>query len=626
MKLLLLHSSHLEFEPKKKAVESAEEYEEDGKRIEDCLVVFNALEEGDGEDLEYVADRAEEEIRDVVDQVNTESIVIYPWVHLTSTPGNLDDAMKSQKLLQKRLEGDFEVTRAPFGWYKEFSIHVKGHPMSELSREVRPEEKEEEGPAKEREGGEKFSKFIVLDEDGNEYEIEEHSWEENDILNKESRNSENLKNLVRCEIGEAEEKGEPPHIEIMKDLELVDYCDVSDAGHFKWHPKGVLLKGLILDYQDELVRDYGAFKIENPLMYKLGDKRIDKLIGEFQEKIYTWEEDGEKLAMRPASDPGQFPYAQNLGISYKHLPLKQYEEAPCFRKEQRGELSGLRRVRNFTMTDTHAFTANEERAKEEFEELCDICKDLMNSIISKGDWVLEWEGTVDYWEENKDWIKKVTKKVDKPAFIQLSDERSHYYSMKADFEAIHPSGIETQVSTVQIDLVNGERFDITYTGKDNKEHPCTILHCSTFGSIERTLTFLLEDAIRNGKKNATLPLWLSATQIRLIPVSPEKHMDYCEELSEKIEDEKIRVDIDDRNESVGRRIRRSESEWVPYTLVVGDDEVEGERLSVRKREAGEEMNMELKDLIEEIKKQTNEYPYRPLPLSKMISQRPKFVG
>lgn len=625
MKLLLLHSSHLEFEPHKKAVDSAEKCEEGKKRVEECLVVFNALEKGDGEDLDYVVERAREEIRDVADQVNSERIVIYPWVHLTSTPGNLDDAMKSQKLLEERLEKDYEVTRAPFGWYKEFEIHVKGHPLSELSREIRPDE-EKEGPAKEREGGEQFSKFIVLDKDGNDYEVNRKNWGKNNLLNQDSRDWENLKNLLRCEIGKGEERGKPPHIEIMRDLELVDYCDVSDAGHFKWHPKGVLLKGLILDYQDRLVQDYGAFKIENPLMYKLGDKRIEKLIGEFQEKIYTWEEDDEKLAMRPASDPGQFPYAQSLSISYKHLPLKQYEEASCFRKEQRGELSGLRRVRNFTMTDTHTFTANEERAKEEFEELCDICKDLMNSIISKGDWVLEWEGTVDYWQENKNWIKKVTRKMGKPAFVQLSDERSHYYSMKADFEAIHPSGIETQVSTVQMDLVNGERFDITYTGKDNKEHPCTLLHCSTFGSIERTLTFLLEDAIRKGKKNATLPLWLSPTQVRIVPVSPEKHMDYCRELSEEIEEERIRVDIDERNESVGRRIRRSEGEWVPYTLVVGDNEVEGEKLSVRKRESGEEIKMSSDELTQEIRERVKDYPFRPLPLPKNISERPKFVG
>jgi len=624
MKLLLLHSDYLEVEAREKAVDSAEDYDEGKKRVEECLVVFNALEEGDEKDLDYVIERADEEIRDILDQVNTDKVVIYPWVHLTSKPGNLDDAMRSQKLLEEKLS-DLEVTRTPFGWYKEFEIHVKGHPLSELSREIRPG-KDDKKPAKEREGEEEFSRFIILDEEGNEYEVDKHKWKESDILNEDTRNSENLKNLVRCEIGEGEEKGKPPHIEIMRDLELVDYCDVSDAGHFKWHPKGVLLKELILDYQDELVKEYGAFKIENPLLYRLNDERINQLIGEFQEKIYNWEEDGEKLAMRPASDPGQFPYAQNLSISYKHLPLKQYEETSCFRKEQRGELSGLRRVRNFTMTDTHTFTANEERAKKEFQELCDICKDLMNSIISKGDWVLEWEGTVDYWKENKDWIKKVTRKMGKPAFIQLSEERSHYYSMKADFEAIHPSGIETQVSTVQMDLVNGERFDITYTGEDNREHPCTILHCSTFGSIERTLTFLLEDAVRNGKMNATLPLWLSPTQVRIIPVSPEKHMKYSEELAEKLEEERIRVDIDDRNESVGRRIRRSESEWVPYTLVVGDDELEDDTLSVRRRETGKEVDMEAEELTEEVKEKIKDYPFRPLPLPQKLSERPKFIG
>ncbi|MFP4633790.1 MAG: threonine--tRNA ligase [Candidatus Aenigmatarchaeota archaeon] len=625
MKLLLLHSSHLEFEPHKKAVDSAEEYEDGKRRVEKCLVVFNALEEGDGEDLDHVVERAGEEIRDVIDQVDTEKVVIYPWVHLTSKPGGLDEARKSQEMLEERLEGDFEVTRAPFGWYKEFEIHVKGHPLSELSREVRPSG-EGGGPAKERKEGEEFSTFFMIDTEGNEHEITRKDWRENELLNRDERAWKNLKRFVECEIAESEDRDEPPHIEIMRDLALVDYCNVSDSGHMKWHPKGVLIRELILDYQDDLVRDYGAYKIQNPLMYRLNDERINKLMGEFQEKIYSWDEDGTKLAMRPASDPGQFPYAQNLGISYKNLPLKQYEEAFCFRKEQKGELTGLRRVRNFTMTDNHVFTADEEGAKEEFEELAHICKDIMESIISKGDWVLDWEGTKEYWKENKEWMKELTKELGVPAIVQLSDERTHYYSMKLDFEGIHPNGMETQISTVQMDLVNGERFNITYTGKDNKEHPCTILHCSTFGSIERTLTFLLEDAIREGRENAVLPLWLSPTQVRIIPVSPEKHMDYCMELCEKLEDEDIRVDVDDRNESVGWRIRRAETEWIPYTLVVGDKEAGGEKLSVRKRRKGEEVKMKASDLLAEIKERIKGYPYKPLPLPRKLSRRPKFVG
>lgn len=622
MRLLLIHADYLEFEAREET-QIAEEVPEEQKsgRAEESLAAFMAIEEVDEEYPKQVIENAFEEIDDIRGRVGAESVVVYPYAHLSESLSSPETAIRVMDgITQKFRNRGVEVLRAPFGWYKSFDLSCKGHPMSELSREIKPEKKK---PAKERGEEEEFFRFILIDENGEEHEISRGNWRDNEILNREGRKFENLRKFVNYEIGEGEDKGEPEHIDLMKRHELVDYCEVSDVGNFKWHPKGNLIKELVLDYQDRLSREYGAFKIQNPLLYRLNDERIEKLIGEFQEKIYSWDEGGKGLALRPASDPGQFPYAQNLTFTYKQLPLKQYEEASCFRKEQKGELTGLRRVRNFLMTDMHTFTGSEEEAKEEFEELSRLCRDVMDSIISKGDWVMGWEGTEEYWEENKEWIKEITVEMGVPGFVKLMKERSHYYSMKNEFQAIHPSDLATQVSTVQMDKVNGERFNITYVGEDNEEHPCTILHCSTFGSIERTLTFLLEDATR-GSEKPQLPLWLSPTQARLVPVGNE-HLDDCREITEELSSRRVRADIDDRDETVGKRIRKSEKEWVPYTIVYGDREAGSEEVPVRIRGEGEK-DMTIEDLIGIIGSKTEGMPYRPFPLPRLLSRRPTFVG
>ncbi len=474
-----------------------------------------------------------------------------------------------------------------------------------------------------REGEAEFFKFLLVDEDGKSHEITAEAYEKDKMLNRKERVYHSLREFVDDELGKPKERGEPPHIKLMKQLELVDYCEVSDSGHFKWHPNGVLIKELILTYQDRLAREYGAFKIENPLIYRLEDGRIRQLIGEFAERLYSWEENGSHLILRPASDPGQFPYAQSLTFSYKQLPLKQYEEAPCFRKEQKGELSGLRRVRNFLMTDLHVFAANEEQAKEEFETLSFLCKDIMDSIVSDGTWVLGWEATEDYWEENQAWMEHVTAQLGVPALVKLMKERSHYFHMKNEFQAIHPNGLATQVSTVQIDKVNGERFDITYTGRDNEEHPCTLLHCSTFGSIERTLTTLLEDALRAEKP--MLPMWLAPTQVRFIPVN-EEMVPYADKVADDLEASQIRVDIDDQADSVSRKIRRAERAWIPVIIVVGSKEKETGNFKPRLRKEGTEQTMQLNEIVDYVQEKTGEYPYHPLALPRRLSKRPKFVG
>ena len=628
MKLLLIHSDYLEYEPKEKAIKNAEEIKKELKRIEDCLVVFTAVEKKDEKNPKLAVSKGILEIADVAEKLKAKKIVIYPFVHLTSDPSSGHTALTVLKELESSLKTDYDVYRAPFGWYKHFKISCKGHPLSELSKDISIEKGEEPKPVKERKKGSEFHKFIIVDTQGKEYHITKENWRKSPVWENKGDQYERLKIFVRNELeGNPKEKQIPKHIEFMKKLELVDYCPESDVGHFKWFPKGLLIKDLILMFQENLARNYGAFKIQNPLLYRSSVTDIQKLMGEFKEKDYRITEGNEELVLRFASDPGAFPYMQKLNFSYKNMPIKEYEEAICFRKEQKGELSGLRRVRNFVMTDLHAFCTDTEQTKEEFSKLCFICQDLMNNVISRGRWVLGWEAVEDFYEKHKKWVLNLIKDMGVPSFIKLMPERSHYYSLKNEYQSIESDEANTQISTVQFDVVNGKRFDITYKGKDNKDHYCDIIHCSTFGSIERTLCSILENAAIDEKegKSPMLPLWLSPTQIRLCPVN-EDLVPYCDELADKFEKQNIRVDIDDRVESVSKKVRSAETDWVPYSIVIGDKEKNSEEFPVRYRETGEVKRMFFDDIVKEIKSKTADLPFKPIPLDRKLTKRPVFFG
>jgi threonyl-tRNA synthetase len=216
----------------------------------------------------------------------------------------------------------------------------------------------------------------------------------------------------------------------------------------------------------------------------------------------------------------------------------------------------------------------------------------------------------------------------KPALLEMWDKRFFYFSLKYEFNFVDALDKCSALSTDQIDVENADRYGINYVDKEGKKRSPLILHCSPSGAIERVMYALLErEAIREKEgRLPMLPLWLSPTQVRLIPVSPERHLKFCEKLSSELEEAKIRVDIDDREESVGKRIRESATEWVPYTLVIGDKELEGKEMVVRDREKNEEVRMSKEKLIDLIKEKTRDRPFDTLPLPKYLSKRIVFVG
>jgi threonyl-tRNA synthetase len=207
-------------------------------------------------------------------------------------------------------------------------------------------------------------------------------------------------------------------------------------------------------------------------------------------------------------------------------------------------------------------------------------------------------------------------------------EMSHYYAMKNEFQAITADGANVQISTVQWDVKDGERFDIGYIDAQGQKQPCpVILHASSFGSIERALCAILENiAIEAERGKAPLfPLWLSPTQVRVIPVS-DKHIDAARDILENLRSQQIRADFDERDETLGRKIRDSEKEWIPYLLVIGDREIESGELTVRSRSSKKQEKLTLDELILRLHKQQRGMPFRQMMFPQALSQRPLFLG
>ena len=625
MKLLLIHSDYIEYEVKDKAIPNPEEVKLKKDRLEEALTAFIAVEKNDEKSPQQTVLETTEEIRKTAEQLKVKNIMLYPYAHLSS---NLASPKKAQEILieieYEVKNKNFNVKRSPFGWYKAFKISCKGHPLSELSREIAPGVEEAESLKKER----KLSSYwYILTEDGKLQDVGKFNF----------KGYENLKKFSLYEKEKSRvTKQEPPHVKLMQKLEIADYEPASDGGNMRFYPKGRFIKKLIEEYVTQRVVEYGGLEVETPIMYDMDHPTLSKYLQRFPARQYQIESDKRNFFLRFAACFGQFLMAHDATISYKDLPLKLYELTRySFRREQSGELTGLRRLRAFTMPDVHAFTSDLDMAMDEFKVRFDLCLSVLENIgIDNTDIEMALRTTKDFYGKNKDFIIDLVKKLGKPILIEMWDERIFYFILKFEFNFVDMSDKASALSTDQIDIENGERYDINFTDKDGKPKHPLILHCSPSGAIERVIYTLLEkEAIKINKgQKPMFPMWLSPTQVRFIPVSSDfvkTCENFVDEFNKKSPFIHIRSDIDDREESVSRKIRDAEKEWIPIIIVVGDKEREGKTFTPRFRsESIGENNKSylINELYDLVIKQIKDFPQQTLPLPLYLSKRPRFKG
>jgi len=316
-----------------------------------------------------------------------------------------------------------------------------------------------------------------------------------------------------------------------------------------------------------------------------------------------------------------------MSLSYRNLPLRLYELTRySFRREKSGELVGLKRLRAFTMPDVHALCRDLEQAKEEMRRRLKLSLEVMEGIgLTRDDLEMAIRFTKDFYEQNKEFIFELVRAFGKPVLAEMWSERYFYFVLKWEFNFVDCQRKAAALSTDQIDVENARSYGITYVNEEGEREYPIILHCSPSGAIERVIYALLEKAymmMERGEK-PMLPTWLSPTQVRLIPVRPE-YLEDCLKLLDELEKAKVRADVDDRAETLDKRIRDAETEWIPYIVVYGERERESGLLSVRVRRSGKVERMTLEQLTARIKDEVEGKPFKRLPLPKLLSKRASF--
>jgi len=398
----------------------------------------------------------------------------------------------------------------------------------------------------------------------------------------------------------------------------------------RFYPKGRLIKSLLEDFTTREVINYGGMEIEAPIMYDYEQPTLKKYIDRFPARQYVVKTPNKNCFLRFAACLGQFLMLHDATFSYKDMPLKLYEMTRySFRVEKRGELAGLRRLRAFTMPDVHAFCSDLGQAKKELMIRFKLAEKTLKGygFDQKKDLEFAVRWTKDFANEHPEIIKELAKAWGRPMFVEVWDQRSFYFILKYEINFVDALDKAATLTTDQIDIENGETYDLKYTAEDGSlKHPI-ILHMSPGGAIERAMYALLEKAYVDGKegKKPMLPLWLSPTQIRVCSVS-DQYVKNCKKLADELEKHCIRVDVDDRTASVGKKISAAEKEWVAYTLVIGEKELKSKKLPVRVRESGKVVDMSIEELVKEIQKKTAGMPFKKLSLPRSISKRPKFTG
>lgn len=405
---------------------------------------------------------------------------------------------------------------------------------------------------------------------------------------------------------DAEADKERDHKKLGKELDLFTFSELVGSGLPLWTPKGTILRNLLDEYVWELRHKCGYEKVEIPhitkkeLYEKSGhwDKFKDDLF-----RITTRE--GDEFAMKPMNCPHHTQIYARKPWSYRELPQRYANTTMCYRDEQSGELNGLSRTRAFTQDDAHCF-CRESQVKEEFLKVWDIIQEFYATFGFEPKKIRlsfhdpahpeKYLGDKARWKIAEDILTTIANEKGAETIEGIGE--AAFYGPKLDFMAEDSRGRLWQVATIQLDMNMPERFDLTCINEKGEKERIVMIHAAIMGSIERFLSVLIEHL------QGAFPLWLSPVQVRILPVS-EKHTAYAKEVLETLKAANIRADVDDANESLGKKIRAAKTEKIPYLLVVGDKEVESKVISVDSRDHGKLDAMSVNDFItratEEIK-------------------------
>ncbi|MFA7254161.1 MAG: threonine--tRNA ligase [Patescibacteria group bacterium] len=390
------------------------------------------------------------------------------------------------------------------------------------------------------------------------------------------------------------------HKEIGRELKLFSF-DENVPGVVYWWPKGYTIFNLILDDLKKHLQADGYQDLKTAPIISIDTLKASGHFENYHEKLFFVGNEKElekpRWCLKPMSCPGSIMIFNEEIHSYRELPIKYSEFGTVFRYEQAGEVNGLLRLRNFTQDDAHLY-CNVDQIEAEIEKLIDFVFDTYKRYgfdeirVELSTRPEKSIGSDEQWEKAESGLRKSldSKKVE----YKINEGDGAFYGPKIDFHIKDSLERSWQLGTIQLDFAMAERLDANYIDKDgSKKHP-VMIHRAILGSVERFIAILLE---HNG---GVLPLWLSPVQVSVLPVS-DKHLEYARKIAKELNSNKIRAEVDERTETIGKKIRESEMQKYPYMLVVGDREIEAKKVAVRKYGEGDKGQVELKELMSEIK-------------------------
>ncbi len=609
LRILQLHSNFIEYTPIKKETANAEEAQKETSRLDDVVVLFTCVEEGDNE---AVAKQAISEVKDALQKLKANKILIYPYAHLSSNLAKSATALTILKAMEKYAkEAGMETYRSPFGWNKQFTISIKGHPLAEQSKVIVPTEK-----AKEKKKAKEWKipkpEYLILKVDGETAEPKEYKFK---------KDEEDIKTLVEKEVFKKEAAGGEPRIIGILNRFGFEWEPSSDSGHMRYGPKAALMVELAGDYAWQSVNELNipSFLIKGTNLFNLNVPAIREHADLFGERLYTIRVDNEEFILKYAACFQQFSMLKDWMISYKHIPFGMFEIADSYRLEQSGETLLGFRLRRFYMPDYHVFCRDLEQAKEMtlkvHEKIHEKVRELGNHYVSL------YNLTKSFFKKNRKFMKELVKVDGKPALLHFVPEGKYYWVINVEYHITDELKRSREIATVQIDMGNAKRFGIKYTNESREESYPPILHTAVIGGIERYLYTVFDAALKQNVPS--LPLWLAPTQARIIPIS-DKFIEDAKKILDAMEKQCVRVDIDDRPFTMQKKVREAEMEWINYVIVIGQREIDSDILPVRDRQIGKIRNMQLQQLIDEIRKKTADKPFQPLTLPRELSKRPQF--
>ena len=403
-----------------------------------------------------------------------------------------------------------------------------------------------------------------------------------------------------------EEAKQRDHRKIGKEMELFMFSQAVGSGLPMWLPKGAMLRDRLEAFLRKVQKKYGYEQVITP---HIGNVNLYKTSGHFQKygkdsfQVITTPQGGEEFMLKPMNCPHHCEMYKFKPRSYKDLPVRFAEFGTVYRYEQSGELHGLTRVRGFTQDDAHLF-CTPDQLKEEFKKVIDIIFTIFKALSFENFTAQvslrdpnnkeKYIGTDENWEKAESAIIEAAAEKGLKTTVELGE--AAFYGPKLDFMVKDAIGRKWQLGTIQVDYNLPERFELEYTGADNQKHRPVMIHRAPFGSMERFVAVLIEHT--GGK----FPLWLTPDQVVVLPIS-EKYNDYAQKVVNFLNNSDIRTVLDDRNEKIGRKIRDNELKKIPYMLIVGEQEMNENKVSVRRQGEGDKGSMTTEEFAEMINKE-----------------------